>query len=155
MYSIKLMQFDVVSYNGELTTKCFAHGGLTQAQLMDDCVNCLAYDDQVHHPDCYGYRIFLDPRISVCHSHSESLSLNLPFYTCLHQSMSLMQMLLHPEGHDLGTSGGEFNMDNLVNHVCQILPRTDLSKAKLVSFYQPPLFTSIRSLISWINILQL
>jgi hypothetical protein len=68
MYSIKLMQFGDVSYNGELTTECFADGGLKQAQLMDDCVNCLAYDDQVHRPDCYGYRIFLGPRISGCHT---------------------------------------------------------------------------------------
>jgi hypothetical protein len=107
MYSIKLMQFGDVSYNGELTTECFADGGLKQAQLMDDCVNCLAYDDQVHRPNCYGYRIFLGPRISVCHSHSQSLDRNLLFYTCLHQSMSLMQMLLHPKGHDLGASCGE------------------------------------------------
>jgi hypothetical protein len=87
MYSLKLMQFGDVSYTGEHTTECFAHGGLTQAQLMDDCVHCLAYDDQVDHPDSYGYRIFLGPRISVCHSHSKPLILNLSFYTCLQQSM--------------------------------------------------------------------
>ncbi|CAM0144788.1 unnamed protein product [Urochloa decumbens] len=100
------MQFGDVAYNGAAIKEFFADGGTTHTPLlMDDCVNCLSYNDRVHRPECYGYRIFIGPRISA---------------------------ILHPEALTTGKSVPSFNMEHLVHRLNQILPRTDPTKAKLI-----------------------
>jgi hypothetical protein len=50
---------------GGVIAHSFADDVLPDPVFMSAFVNCVTYDDYFVRPECYGYRIFLGPEVSV------------------------------------------------------------------------------------------
>jgi hypothetical protein len=50
---------------GGVIARSFADDVLPEPVFMSAFVNCVTYDDYFVRPECYGYRIFLGPEVSV------------------------------------------------------------------------------------------
>jgi hypothetical protein len=85
---------------GGVIARSFADNVLPDPVFMSAFVSCVTYDDYFVRPECYGYRIFLGPEVSVrCFPHFSSLHFSflsilvLPivsnmFFTCRRFLMS-------------------------------------------------------------------
>lgn len=60
------MMFGMLPLTGEYIANSFGDSTYTDNLFIQGFVKCISYDDQHIRPECYGYRIFLDPDISVC-----------------------------------------------------------------------------------------
>jgi hypothetical protein len=50
---------------GGVIARPFADDALPDPVFMSAFVNCVTYDDYFVRPECYGYRIFFGPEVSV------------------------------------------------------------------------------------------
>ncbi|KAL6840547.1 hypothetical protein ACP4OV_030357 [Aristida adscensionis] len=59
-----LMQYGSVTITGADVRAAFGEATVTDSAFMKGFTRCFMYDDKVMRPDCYGYRICLDPIVS-------------------------------------------------------------------------------------------
>lgn len=60
------MHFGTQSLTGQDIALSFADGKFIDFVFMDGFIKCITEDDLIVRPDCHGYRIFLEPLVSVC-----------------------------------------------------------------------------------------
>nr|CAB3455168.1 unnamed protein product [Digitaria exilis] len=63
--STTVMQFGTTHLTGSFIAKSFADDALPDSVFMSCFVKCLQYDDFWIRPECFGYRIFLNPEVSI------------------------------------------------------------------------------------------
>ena len=63
-----LMHFGTESLTGRDIALSFGVGNFIDLVFMDAFVKCIAEDDFNVRPECHGFRIFLQPLVSVCPS---------------------------------------------------------------------------------------
>jgi hypothetical protein len=64
-FSITVIQSGSNQIRGGVIACSFADDVLPDPVFMSAFVNCVTYDDYFVRPECYGYRIFLGPEVSV------------------------------------------------------------------------------------------
>ncbi|KAL6591826.1 hypothetical protein ACP70R_049689 [Stipagrostis hirtigluma subsp. patula] len=111
-----VMEYDVLRIDGSEVMKSFGDATFTDTCFMQAFSKCIAYDDQHNRPECYGYRIFIDPAVSL-----------LSYYTLISSVH-----VLNVEWMKRDLPNPQFDLSELKSALERTLPTTDLKHAKMI-----------------------